>query len=38
MAGRHQTIYRVMARHRESGAWAGRTLLCVDEFSPTYAF
>ena len=38
MAGRHQTVYRVMARHRRSGEWAGLSLLCVDEFQPTVAF
>jgi hypothetical protein len=38
MAGRHQTPYRVMARHRRSGEWAGLSLLCVDEFQPTVAF
>lgn len=37
MARRRQTTYRVMARHRQTGAWAGLTLLCVDEFSPTLA-
>ena len=34
MAARRQTVYRVMARHRPSGAWAGHTVLCVDEFDP----
>jgi GNAT superfamily N-acetyltransferase len=34
MAARRQTVYRVMARHRESGAWAGHTVLCIDEFDP----
>ena len=37
MAGRRQTTYRVMARHRPTGEWAGLTLLCVDEFSPSVA-
>jgi GNAT superfamily N-acetyltransferase len=34
MAARRQTVYRVMARHRESGEWAGHTVLCIDEFDP----
>ncbi|MGH3332674.1 MAG: GNAT family N-acetyltransferase [Nocardioidaceae bacterium] len=34
MAERRQTVYRVMARHRETGAWAGHTVLCIDEFDP----
>lgn len=38
MAGRSQTVYRVLARHRASGEWAGMSMLCVDEFSPTVAF
>lgn len=38
MAGRQQTVYRVMARHRASGEWAGLSILCVDEFQPTVAF
>lgn len=38
MAGRSQTVYRVLARHRASGEWAGMSMLCVDEFSPTIAF
>jgi GNAT superfamily N-acetyltransferase/RimJ/RimL family protein N-acetyltransferase len=38
MAGRRQTLYRVMVRHRVSGEWAGQSLLCVDEFSPQTAF
>ena len=38
MAGRRQTVYRVMARHRASGAWAGLSLLCIDEFRPDIAF
>lgn len=38
MAGRRQTLYRVMARHRPTGQWAGQSLLCVDEFSPSTAF
>jgi len=38
MAGRRQTVYRVMARHRESGDWAGQSLLCVDELLPKVAF
>ena len=38
MAGRRQTVYRVMARHRASGAWAGLSLLSIDEFRPDIAF
>jgi len=38
MAGRRQTVYRVLARHRRSGEWAGLSMLCVDEFNPTVAF
>jgi GNAT superfamily N-acetyltransferase len=38
MAGRRQTVYRVMARHRQTGDWAGLSMLCVDEFHPTVAF
>lgn len=38
MAGRRQTVHRVLARHRESGDWAGLSMLCVDEFLPTIAF
>jgi GNAT superfamily N-acetyltransferase len=38
MAGRHQTVHRVLARHRPTGEWAGLSMLCVDEFSPSVAF
>lgn len=38
MAGRRQTVYRVMARHRRTGEWAGLSMLCVDEFQPSIAF
>ncbi|HEX4977206.1 MAG TPA: GNAT family N-acetyltransferase [Nocardioides sp.] len=38
MAARRQTVYRVLARHRTSGEWAGLSMLCVDEFGPTVAF
>ena len=34
MAARRQTVYRVMARHRGTGTWAGHSVLCVDEFDP----
>jgi GNAT superfamily N-acetyltransferase len=37
MASRHQTTYRVLARHVPSGEWAGMSLLCVDEFAPSIA-
>ena len=38
MAGRRQSVYRVMARQRGGGEWAGMSMLCVDEFLPTVAF
>jgi GNAT superfamily N-acetyltransferase len=38
MAARSQTVFRVLARHRASGEWAGMSMLCVDEFSPSVAF
>lgn len=38
MARRHQTTYRVLARHVPTREWAGMSLLCVDEFSPAVAF
>jgi len=38
MARRRQTTYRVLARHRQTGEWAGMSLLCVDEFAPGVAF
>ena len=38
MAGRRQTLYRVMARHRGTGAWAGQSMLAFNEFSPSAAF
>ena len=38
MAGRRQTVYRVLARHRHTGEWAGISMLCVDEFIPTIGF
>jgi hypothetical protein len=38
MAARRQTVHRVLARHRDSGEWAGISMLCVDEFSPSVAF
>lgn len=38
MAARRQSVYRVMARHRKTGEWAGQSMLCVDEFLPTIAF
>jgi GNAT superfamily N-acetyltransferase/RimJ/RimL family protein N-acetyltransferase len=37
MARRRQTTYRVLARHRATGEWAGMSLLCVDEFAPRVA-
>jgi hypothetical protein len=38
MAARRQTIHRVLVRHRPTGAWAGNSLLCVDELRPRVAF
>jgi GNAT superfamily N-acetyltransferase len=38
MAGRRQTVHRVLARHRSTGEWAGMSMLCIDEFSPSVAF
>ncbi len=38
MAARRQTVYRVVARHRDTGDWAGHSVLCVDEFAPSIAF
>ena len=37
MAGRGETTYRVLARHRATGAWAGMSLLCVAESAPSIA-
>jgi GNAT superfamily N-acetyltransferase len=37
MAGRRQTLYRVVARHRGTGEPAGHSLVCVDEFTPAEA-
>jgi GNAT superfamily N-acetyltransferase len=37
MAKRRQHLYRLMARHRDSGAWAGHSILCVDELRPGVA-
>ncbi|QNN53332.1 GNAT family N-acetyltransferase [Nocardioides mesophilus] len=38
MAGRRQTVHRVVAVHRSTGEWAGLSMLCVDEFGPGLAF
>jgi GNAT superfamily N-acetyltransferase len=38
MAARRQTVHRVLARHRDTGAWAGMSMLCLDEFLPSIAF
>lgn len=38
MAGRRQTVYRVVAVHRATGEWAGLSMLCVDEFTPSLGF
>jgi GNAT superfamily N-acetyltransferase len=37
MAHRRQHLYRLMARHKETGAWAGHTIVCVDELCPGFA-
>lgn len=37
MRKRRQHVYRLMARHRRTGDWAGHTILCVDETRPGYA-
>jgi GNAT superfamily N-acetyltransferase len=37
MSHRRQHVYRLMARHRRTGEWAGHTILCVDETRPGYA-
>jgi GNAT superfamily N-acetyltransferase len=37
MVGRGETVYRVLARHRATGAWAGMSLLCVAESAPSIA-
>jgi GNAT superfamily N-acetyltransferase len=37
MQQRRQHVYRLMARHRRTGAWAGHTILCVDGNRPGYA-
>lgn len=37
MAARGQRVYRLLARHRHTGEWAGQTLLCVDELRPGVA-
>jgi len=29
--------HRLMARHKETGAWAGHTIVCVDEHCPGFA-
>lgn len=37
MASRGQHLYRLLARHRRTGEWAGHTILCVDEHRPGVA-
>jgi GNAT superfamily N-acetyltransferase len=37
MAHRRQHLFRLMARHKETGEWAGHTILCVDELRPGMA-
>jgi GNAT superfamily N-acetyltransferase len=37
MAERRQSVHRVVARHRDTAAWVGHTVLCVDEFDPAVA-
>jgi len=34
MAHRRQHLYRLIARHKETGSWAGHTIVCVDEHCP----
>jgi hypothetical protein len=36
-AGRHQTAYTILARHRATGEPAGSTLVCVHELRPRIA-
>ncbi|MDX6307133.1 MAG: hypothetical protein QOI06_179 [Nocardioidaceae bacterium] len=36
MTARRQHVYRVLARHRRTGEWAGHTILCVDDTRPGY--
>jgi GNAT superfamily N-acetyltransferase len=38
MAARGQEVYRVLARRRDDGAWAGHTVVCVDRHRPGAAF
>ncbi len=38
MTARDQHVYRLFARHRSTGEWAGHTILCVDELRPGVAF
>jgi GNAT superfamily N-acetyltransferase len=37
MAARRLHVYRLLARHRRTGDWAGHTILLVDETRPGYA-
>lgn len=37
MTQRRQHVYRILARHRRTGDWAGHTILCVDGTRPGYA-
>ncbi|MGI8700906.1 MAG: GNAT family N-acetyltransferase [Nocardioidaceae bacterium] len=37
MDKRRQHVYRLLARERRTGEWAGHTILCVDETRPGYA-
>lgn len=37
LAGRHQTPYTILARHRATGAPAGITMLCVHDLRPEIA-
>lgn len=36
MQKRRQHVYRLLARHRRTGDWAGHTILCVDETRAGY--
>ena len=37
MANRNQHLYRLLVRHRDTGAWAGHTVLIVDGQRPGFA-
>lgn len=37
MVRRQQRVYRLMARHKDSGEWAGHSVVCVDGLRPGVA-